>query len=136
MAGAATVTPAQKRYRIRTLVEVWRVPLGLGNWALEVHFNDATDEQASCVADPEYRKGLLTFNLKRLSVDELDETVLHEMLHCVGWPIAALAGKWAGRNRERAEVVRQAEELLITHLSNVILPLLPRVVTRPLRSAG
>ena len=123
------MTPARKRRRILALTEVWRVPLGLGSWSFDVRFEDTVPEQASCVADPEYRKAVLIFNLRRLAADELDETVLHEMLHCIGWPIAALAIKWAHGDKERREVARQAEELLITHLSNVILPMLPRVIT-------
>lgn len=123
------MTRAQKRKRINALVGAWQGPLGLANWTVSVCFDDSVPEQASCIANPEYRTARLTFNLRRVGPEEIEELVVHEMIHCHGWAVAALALKWSGRDAERRDVVRQAEELLVTAVSRAFLPLLPRVVT-------
>jgi hypothetical protein len=123
------VNRGAKRKRIYALASAWQAPMGLANWTISVHFDDAVPEQASCIANPEYRTAKLTFNLKRIGPEEIDELVAHELFHCHGWAVAALAFKWAGKDPERRDVVRQAEELLVTATSRAFLPLLPKVVT-------
>jgi hypothetical protein len=123
------VTRAQKRKRIEALVAAWQSPLGLANWTVSLSFDGGCKEQASCSANPEYRDAKLNFNLRRIGPQEIDEVVAHELMHCHGWAVAALALNWAGKEQVKREAVRQAEELLTTAVSRAFLPLLPRVVT-------
>ena len=122
------MTRTQKRRRIEALVAAWQAPLGLGNWTFAVTFDGSVKEQASCLANPEYRDAKLNFNLRRIGPHEIEELVAHEMLHCHGWALAACGAKWAGNDGTKREVVRQAEELLTTATSRAFLPLLPKVV--------
>lgn len=123
------MTAAHKRRRIIALVKAWQEYLDLSNWTLNIVFDSTTKERASCVADPEYRTAKLTFNTRRIGPQELDEFVCHEMCHPHGWALAGLALKWAGNDETKRNVVREAEELLVTAMSRAFLPLLRRVVT-------
>lgn len=123
------MTRGQKRRRIEALVAAWQGPLALGNWTIAVAFDDTVPEQASCIANPEYRTAKLTFNLRRIGPEETEELVAHELTHCHGWAVSALALKWAGKDSAKREAARQAEELLVTGVSRAFLPLLPKVIT-------
>lgn len=123
------MTRSEKKRRVEALIEHWHAPLGLANWTFQTTFDGGAKEQATCIADPEYRNARLNFNLRRIGPHEIEELVCHELMHCHGWALGAYAFKWAANDGTKREVVRQAEELLTTAVSRAFLPLLPKVVT-------
>ena len=68
-------------------VNEWQEPLGLQGWQIHLE-HGAIDSKGGCVAEPEYKRMVLSFNLDRLETgDELDEIIAHEMMHGPTWPL-------------------------------------------------
>ena len=85
------------RKTVFSLISEWQFPLGMVHWTLEANFRERT-YLASCYAEPQYYKGTLYFNYKRMESEllsdfDLEELVVHEMCHCKSWPLAAMAGR-------------------------------------------
>lgn len=70
------------------MVERLKEPLGLNGWTIKVDAGTLDDGRAACDAWPEYKHAVLTFDLEKLETgDELDELIVHEMMHPLTWPI-------------------------------------------------
>ena len=66
-------------------------PLNLDRWIIKLEHGDLPDT-AACSAMPEYKQATIGFNLDKLATgDELDEIIVHEMMHCHTWPSFELA---------------------------------------------
>lgn len=79
-------------YEISQLLALWRPVLNLDHWDIKVSF-DEIQSIASCQASPQYLTAVLSFNLARLSKEiatrpELEELVLHELVHARLWALA------------------------------------------------
>lgn len=77
--------------QIKKLIREWKTPLDMNHWTLEVTFNKEA-WAASCHAEPEYRNAHLNFYLSVLLPKfkinyELEEFVVHEMIHCLTWSL-------------------------------------------------
>ena len=77
--------------RLQGFVDDWQVRLGLSGWNLEVRFDlHEFFADATVIGPPEYMTGRLRFNTRKMrkekmTPDELEATVVHEMLHVVLW---------------------------------------------------
>lgn len=64
-------------------------PLGLSGWSIQLETGPLEDAKASCAAEPEYRRALISFDPEKLETgDELDEIIVHEMTHIATWPLS------------------------------------------------
>lgn len=77
------------REKVIGYVHYWQPILGLDHWFLRVRFTERS-WFAHCKAAPMYEKATLDFNLDRIRNEmyhelELEELVLHEMVHCIIW---------------------------------------------------
>lgn len=100
----------------------WRSRLLLDDWALGVIVDampPEDDATAANAAEPEYRRATLYFDPYQIPAKELDDYVVHELLHCLTEPLAQLATVAAGDDPMRKEAVRMAEEELVTRLERV-----------------
>jgi hypothetical protein len=125
---------------ITATVERLKEPLGLTGWSIQIETGDI-DAKATCSAQPEYKQILLSFNLDRLETgDELDEIIVHEMMHPHTWTlfqeaedlatVAAAASPEAVREAMKAyllEKVRFAGEDAATQVGFVTIRLLRRL---------
>ena len=111
-----------KKEEVLRLVERLQGPLRLGDWALDVQFVPL-GHRADCEAKPEYREALLRFDLRKIRREELFAYVLHEMLHCHVWKLAAVGERYARDPKDR-EAVNWEEEALTTELERILTPLL------------
>lgn len=65
----------------------WRPVLGMEGWDVKICWNER-ENTATCAAKPKYLRARLYFNLPDVpkeypTVDEREELVLHEMVHCL-----------------------------------------------------
>lgn len=86
---------------VRKAVKYWRKRLQLEDWVINVKINNVAKElgddessplastKASCQAFPEYKKALLEFDKRLIEPEDLDAYVIHELLHCHIWRLAA-----------------------------------------------
>ena len=83
------------RKQIETLLAHWRPILGLDTWAIEVRYNEQ-QYTGWCIAKPKYREAMIGFNLKRIrrecrTPEQVEDLVLHELLHAVVWKASETA---------------------------------------------
>lgn len=114
--------------QIRNLIKEWKSILNMEHWTFEVTFSKE-DSRASCYAMPEYRRAVMNFWVTGLlksikSNYELEEFVVHEMLHCVAWPLVGTLERFIEKsNDETGELVKRKEddeELLIQTISDAL----------------
>lgn len=66
--------------------------LGLDRWDIRLEVSRLDDARACCQADPEYKNAVLTFDPEKLRTgDDLQEVIVHEHVHCLLWPLHAVA---------------------------------------------
>lgn len=84
--------------------------------------------RACCEANPEYKEATLTFNLPRLlkTREDVEATVIHELLHCLVWRIAAYAESLCDGEEKALAISSDHEESLTTRLEQLVLGLHPR----------
>lgn len=81
------------RNEIEGWIREWAVRLDLQHWTIVVDF-EQVEHLATCLAEPEYMKATLSFNLPRLETDigsdtrALEELVVHELVHARLWAVA------------------------------------------------
>lgn len=69
-------------------VERLKEPLGLTGWTLKLEHGPLEDAKAANSSEPEYKHAVIAFDLEKLATgDELDEIIVHEMMHSHTWPI-------------------------------------------------
>jgi hypothetical protein len=112
-----------KRELVATLVERFRHPLGLVDYDLRLEFV-SLKHRADCEARPEYNEAIIRFDLKKIRREQLPAFVLHEMIHCLVWKLAAVGERLSAGRDADLEAVRVEEESLVTLLERVLLPLL------------
>lgn len=83
--------------QIKKLIKEWKPVLDMSNYLIKVTFYKST-YSAWCVAEPEYKKAQINFYLTKLLPKlkinyELEEFVVHEMIHCLTWESVSLTEK-------------------------------------------
>jgi len=119
----AAPKPPSKQAILR-LVRVWRTRLHLHEWKLGVTvapIPPEDDASAWCAAQPQYRSADLAFDPAIIKPDELEATVVHELLHCHVESLAALALDMAGDDPVKKAQVSRAEEELVTRLERAFM---------------
>ena len=103
-------------------VREWAVRLDLQHWTLEINFDEAV-HLATCVAEPQYMQAIISFNPVRLDLEieterELEELVLHELVHARLW---ALANLFIGLDENGKRMTEFLEEEAVTQMTGALL---------------
>ena len=115
---------AQKRITKRMLfaktIEILQPKLGLGDWKLVVRYSRRMKNTlADCTASPEYKHAIIRLNLSKLndySQYEIIQTAIHEMMHCIVWPLTQWSYDLCKTDKNKIEVTRRMDETVITQL--------------------
>jgi muconolactone delta-isomerase len=105
--------------RVLALARLWRERLHLGDWKLSLLVEpipEAEDCKAYCQAMPEYKEMTVAVDPEAVTPEELESTIVHELLHAHVEHLAGLALAMAGDDPIKREVVRLAEESLVVSL--------------------
>lgn len=105
--------------------------LGLSGWEITVKFpkklgslnseGEFVEHTADCEAWPHYKQAVLQFSLKKIEPYQILELVVHELLHCHVWELAAFAQSMAQEDPVKLELAEKMEEALTTTLTEIIL---------------
>lgn len=113
----------EKRACIEVLVEETAKSLLLQGWRIKVEFPrklSEPDRTAECSVRHEYKELTIWFDLVKIPDDQIQWTVIHEMLHAVLDPLAGIADEWAKGSADREERVRLATEAVNSALTSVL----------------
>lgn len=104
-------------------VEIVQPLIGLSEWKLAIRFPPKMKAAADCQAYPEYKQAAIRANLtvfKRLSHYEIIQTAIHEMTHCLLWPIVSWTEELCGKNKQKIEITRKLEESTVTEFEKLL----------------
>lgn len=104
-------------------VEIVQPLMGLSEWKIAIRFPPKMKAAADCTAYPEYKQAALRANLlvfKRLSHYEVIQTAIHEMTHCLLWPIVSWTEELCGKNAQKIEITRKLEESTVTEFEKLL----------------
>jgi len=95
------------RGQVLALVAKWQARLLLDAWKVRVILTTKLGHLAECEASPEYLDAVLRFNPARLTPENLEETVVHELIHCHTWELWDLAGDAGTKAHEKLTSILQ-----------------------------
>ena len=105
-----------KRDAVYECLKLYQDRLGLSHWDISLVFREAGwKRSATCTAEPEYRKAIITLNLHRIKPEDLSAYIRHELFHCYVWPMAQMFMDFIeDGDKFMQEQIRQKEEALTT----------------------
>lgn len=127
-----------KKVLFAKTVEIMQPILGLQDWKLIVRFSRRMRDTADCEASPEYKEAIIRINmndLSRLNYNEIVATAVHELMHCIVWPLAAWAETLARTDRDM-KICEDSEETLVTNLEKILVPLVAESIQQELKTCG
>lgn len=110
----------RKKAAILACVEKYQQLFNLDKWGIEVKF-PRLKHTADCEAWPHYKQVVLQFDLRKIDDDIIDEIVVHEMLHCHIWELAAFALSMANGDPVKVEIAEKLEEALTTAITEIFI---------------
>lgn len=88
------MTQADVLDTVRDIIAAWAPLMGLGDWTIRARASALRKKiHAQITALPQYHEALMEINADALlnaSVDELEAVVVHELAHCITWPLVNL----------------------------------------------
>jgi hypothetical protein len=128
-----------KKLLFAKTVEILQPKIGLSEWKIVVKFSNHMKCAADCEAFPEYKQAIIRANLKtfkKLTHYEVIMTAVHEMTHCIIWPIAAWAEELCDEDAQKLEITRKLEEGLVTDFEKILSDLCANVLQEELTKQG
>ena len=109
-------------YEIEQIIAEWKPRLDFNHWTVEIRWNELV-HQATCIAEPQYLHMIISFNLNRLNIEilsrrDLEELVVHELVHARLWALANLFG---GLDENGQRMVEFLEEEAVSQVTGALL---------------
>lgn len=112
-----------KKVLFTKTIEILQPKLNLQDWRIVVKYSRNMKRAiADCIADPEYRQATIRLSLlqsKNYTHYEIVSTAIHEMMHCIVWPLTQLTQDFSKKDTHKLELTRRTDESVITHLERV-----------------
>jgi len=135
--------PRKKRITKKVLfaktVEILKPYLTLTDWKIMVRYSSRMKAAADCDASPEYKEALIRLNtgmLPDLTHYEVVSVAVHEMIHCIVWPLADYTEDLCKKDAQRLEMSRKIEEGVVTTLERAIMNIVTEVLMGHLTKEG
>ena len=109
-----------KKVLFAKTIEILQPKLNLQDWLIVVKYSRHMKAAlADCRAQPEYRQATIRLSLsnsKNYPYYGIVSAAIHEMLHCIVWPLTQLTEDFSRKDKHKMELVRRCDESVITHL--------------------
>lgn len=109
-----------KKLLFTKTIEILQPKLNLQDWRIVVRYSTRIKNTiADCQAQPEYRQAVIRLNLAELKNHtpyEIVATAVHEMMHCVTWPLSQFTHDLCRNDKRKIELTRRTDEAIVTHL--------------------
>lgn len=130
-----------KKVLFSKTVEILQSVLQLNDWRIIVSYSRSMKkaELASCQSWPEYKQAKIRLNLTRLKEFndyEIITTAIHELVHCLTWPLAEWAEQLSKKDVQKLELTRKLDEGLVTNLEKILGSLCKDLLQTELKSQG
>jgi hypothetical protein len=118
-----TIKRINRRQLFIKTIEIVQPLIGLADWKIAIRFPTTMKSAADCQAYPEYKQAGIRGNLtifKRLSHYEIVQTAIHEMVHCVLWPLVDWTEELCKKNPQKLAMTRKLEEATVTEFEKML----------------
>lgn len=109
-----------KKLLFAKTIEILQPKLGLSDWKITVKYSrHMKSSVADCAVSPEYKQATIRLSLHRLQDYphyEIVQTAVHEMMHCIVWPLTQWTYELCKKDKHKEEITRRTDESVITHL--------------------
>jgi hypothetical protein len=105
-------------------IEILQPLLNLSDWKIRIRFSSRMRGTADCDASPEYKEALIRLNMKELKFLQYQEIVamaIHEMMHCIVWPLTEWTEALCKRDEHKLNATLKLEETLVTNLEKILM---------------
>ena len=113
-----------KKMLFAKTIEILQPRLNLADWKIVVRYSKTMKTAvADCQSLPEYKQATIRLSMKRLpefSHYEVISTAVHEMMHCIVWPLTEWAEDLCKKDAQKLQVTRRLDESVITSLEKII----------------
>lgn len=134
-----TVKRITKKQLFIKTIEIAQPLIGLSEWKIAIRFPPKMKGAADCQALPEYKQAAIRANLttfKRLSHYEVIQTAIHEMVHCLLWPLVDWTEELCRKNPQKLELTRKLEESTVTDIEKLLTKLCIDTIQMELMALG
>lgn len=135
--------PRKKRITKKMLftktIEILQPWMNLHDWKIVVKFCRRMKATADCEAMPEYKEAVIRVHmptLKMLSHEQIISTAVHELIHCISWPLCEYALFLCRSDVNKLEMMRKLEEGMVTHFERVFTYLAAESLQKELSAMG
>lgn len=130
-----------KKVLFSKTIEILQPLLNLNDWTIVVKYSRAvgTKQLATCEARPEYKQAIIRLYIKNLvNLNDYDVicTAIHEMCHCLAWPIVEWTEDLCKNDKEKLKVTQRLEEGLVTNLEKILGGLTGQILQSKLSEDG
>lgn len=109
-----------KKVLFAKTIEILQPKLNLQDWLIVVKYSRTMKNAlADCKAQPEYRQATIRLSLihsKNYPYYGIVSAAIHEMMHCIVWPLTQLTEDFSRKDKQKMELIRRCDESVITHL--------------------
>lgn len=136
----ATKKRITKKLLFAKTVEILQPKLGLDDWKITVKYSrQMKTAVADCAASPEYKQATIRLSLLRAKDYphyEIVQTAVHEMMHCILWPLTQWTYELCKKDKHKIEMTRRMDESIITHLEKTYTEVVFSSLQEELNSQG
>jgi len=128
-----------KRVLFTKTVQFMQHHLRLQDWRINVQFVENLKITADCEAHPEYKLAIIRADSKQLSMLSHYSVVslaIHEMVHCIVWPLGDWASDLCVYDSVKMEMTRKLEESLVSTFERILTDLCVNSLQKQLTNEG
>ncbi len=135
--------PRKKRITKKILfaktVEILQPYLNLRDWRIIVRYSSRMKNTADCEASPEYKEAVIRCNTKQLgelSHYDVVSIAIHEMVHCLLWPLTDWTETLCKNDVTKLNMTSKIEEGIVTNFEKMLVVMAEDILKNELATQG
>jgi len=113
-----------KKKLFNKTIQILKPYLNLHDWKIIITHSKRMTDAAECDASPEYKEAIIKLNVNQLQYwtnYEIVSMAIHEMIHCIVWPMSIWTQDLCNGKEKDIETTRKLEESLVTELEKIFI---------------
>lgn len=128
-----------KKVLFRKTVEILQPYLNLKDWRIIIRYSSRMKNTADCQAAPEYKHAIIRCNTKDLSHLSHYDVVcvaIHEMVHCLLWPLTDWTEDLCKNDAVKLNMTAKIEEGIVTNFEKMLVVMAEDILKAELNELG
>lgn len=128
-----------KKILFAKTVEILQPYLNLRDWRIIVRYSSRMKNTADCEASPEYKEAIIRCNTKelpKLSHYDVVSVAIHEMVHCLLWPLTDWTESLCKKDESKLNMTSKIEEGIVTNFEKMLVVMAEDILKTELAAQG